>query len=79
MPDGKVYDCMIAQYAFAEEGEYTIKYTVESESGVKTKFTTGSHSAIMVPLLTYGASAEKIGGILDNTELNAKMRELLGL
>jgi alkaline phosphatase len=33
----------------------------------------------MVPLLTYGAGAEKIGGILDNTELNAKMRELLGL
>ena len=51
----------------------------ESESGVKTKFTTGSHSANMVPLLTYGAGAEKIGGILDNTELNAKMRELLGL
>ena len=51
----------------------------ESESGVKTKFTTGSHSATMVPLLTYGAGAEKIGGILDNTELNVKMRELLGL
>jgi hypothetical protein len=39
MPDGKVYDCMIAQYAFAEEGEYTIKYTVESESGVKVERT----------------------------------------
>jgi len=37
--DGKVYDGMVAQYAFPEEGEYTIKYTVVSESGVKVEKT----------------------------------------
>lgn len=39
MPDGKVYDCMIAQYAFPESGEYTIKYTVTSKNGVKVEKT----------------------------------------
>jgi hypothetical protein len=37
--DGKVYDCMVAQYAFSEEGDYTVKYTVTSESGVKVEKT----------------------------------------
>lgn len=51
----------------------------ESESGVKTRFSTGGHSAVMVPLLTYGTGADKVGGILDNTEINHRMCELLGL
>ena len=37
MPGGKVYDCMVAQYTFPESGEYTIKYTVTSKSGVKVE------------------------------------------
>jgi hypothetical protein len=37
MPDGKVYDNMVAQYKFAEEGTYTIKYTVTSKGGVKVE------------------------------------------
>ncbi|MBP3425404.1 MAG: alkaline phosphatase [Rikenellaceae bacterium] len=51
----------------------------ESESGVKTRFSTGSHSAVMVPLLTYGTGYERVGGILDNTEIHDKICELLGL
>ena len=50
-----------------------------SESGIECRFSTGGHSGSMVPLLTYGTCADKIGGILDNTEINTKMCELLGL
>ena len=35
MGDGSKFNDMIAQYAYAETGTYTVKYTVESESGVK--------------------------------------------
>ena len=37
MPDGKVYNDMLSCYSFPEEGEYTVKYTVLSESGVKVE------------------------------------------
>jgi alkaline phosphatase len=50
-----------------------------SESGIECRFSTGGHSGSMVPLFTYGTCADKIGGILDNTEINTKMCELLGL
>ena len=50
MPDGKVYDCMVAQYTFPESGEYTIKYTVTSKSGVKVEktrtFTVGASASV---------------------------------
>ncbi len=51
----------------------------ESESGVKCRFSTGGHSGTMVPLLTYGAGANTIGGIYDNTEINHLMCKLLNL
>jgi hypothetical protein len=37
--EGKPYDCMVAQYAFPEEGDYTVKYTVTSKSGVTVEKT----------------------------------------
>ena len=51
----------------------------ESESGVKYRFSTGGHSGTMVPLLTYGAGANTIGGIYDNTEIFDIMCQKLGL
>jgi hypothetical protein len=35
MGDGRVFDGIVAQYAYPETGFYTVKYTVVSESGIK--------------------------------------------
>ncbi len=50
-----------------------------SESGIDYKYGTGSHTGILVPAYLYGAGAEHINGILDNTELSNKLMELLRL
>jgi alkaline phosphatase len=48
-------------------------------SGVKYHFSTGGHTATMVPIYAYGAGAERFTGMMDNTEINRRMTELLGL
>ena len=49
----------------------------ESESGVRYVYGTGSHTAAYVPVYIYGAGAECLNGIMDNTELSKKLQELL--
>lgn len=49
------------------------------DSGVSFKWSTGGHTGTMVPMFAYGAHADYFGGVLDNTEVNHKMIELLGL
>ncbi len=49
----------------------------KSDSGVEYKFSTGGHSGIMVPVYTYGTGAEKINGVMENTELAHKMIEII--
>jgi alkaline phosphatase len=49
------------------------------DSGVEFRWTTGGHTATMVPLLAYGAHADLFGGIVDNTEINHRLVQLLGL
>src|SRR6056297_820153 len=44
---------------------------------VKGEFTTGGHTGLMVPVFAYGPGAEKFTGIMDNTDINKKMEELL--
>ncbi len=44
---------------------------------VEGKFNTGGHTAIMVPVFAYGPGAEKFTGIMDNTEINLKIKSLL--
>lgn len=39
------------------------------ESGVRTEFSTGGHSASIVPVYLYGTGAGRIHGLMDNTEL----------
>lgn len=41
-------------------------------------FSTNSHTATMVPLLAWGPGAAAFGGIMDNTEVHARLRRLLG-
>jgi alkaline phosphatase len=44
---------------------------------VKAAFPTGGHTAVMVPIFSYGPGAEEFIGIMENTEVHAKMKKLL--
>lgn len=50
-----------------------------SESGVKYTFGTRGHSGTMVPIYLYGTGAERINGVMDNTDLAKKLMEILNL
>ncbi len=74
----------------SKDGETLVVVTADHETGGfavlncdpdkgKTKggFTTGNHSAVMVPVFAYGPGAEQFIGIMDNTELNQRIWNLL--
>lgn len=48
-----------------------------SEQGVEYRFTTDGHTAEMVPVYLYGAGAEHINGIIENSELGAELKRLI--
>lgn len=65
-----------------EDGETLVVVTADHETGgmsvlngdfeegtVETSFTTGGHTAIMVPVFAYGPGAEEFAGIYENTAL----------
>lgn len=47
------------------------------ENGVQHLFSTGGHTGTMVPVYLYGAGADRIAGVMDNTELAHRIMELL--
>lgn len=51
----------------------------QSENGLNYRFGTRSHTATMVPAYLYGAGAQALGGVMDNTELSQRAMRLLGL
>jgi alkaline phosphatase len=44
---------------------------------VQGAFPTGDHTAVMVPVFSYGPGAEEFIGIMENTDIHAKMKKLL--
>ena len=48
-----------------------------SEQGVEYRWTTDGHSGVMVPIYLYGAGAECINGVMENSELGATLKELV--
>jgi alkaline phosphatase len=44
---------------------------------VKGEYTTGGHTGVMVPIFAYGPGAAEFIGIMENTDVHAKMRKLL--
>ena len=74
---------------FAEEDGHTLVIiTADHETGgmsihnanpelgqVEGRFSTGSHSSVMLPVFVYGPGAEKFIGIYENTEIFHKMVE----
>ena len=74
----------------AKDGQTLIVVTADHETGgfaivggnmntgmVKGDFTSGAHTAVMVPVFAYGPGAEEFIGIMENTEVNQKMEKLL--
>ncbi len=59
-----------------ETGGYAVLDGSVAEKRVsRTGFTTGGHSASMVPLLAYGPGSARLGGIHDNTFLGSALIE----
>ena len=50
-----------------------------AESGIDYRFSTKGHTGMLVPVYLYGAGADAIRGVMDNTELARRIMELLGL
>lgn len=51
----------------------------QSESGLDYSFSTGGHTGSMVPVYLYGTGADRITGVMDNTQLSQRIMQLLGL
>jgi alkaline phosphatase len=71
-----------------EDGHTLVIITADHETGgmsvhdadpakgeVEGRFTTGSHSSLMVPVFAYGPGADQFIGIYENTEIFHKMME----
>jgi len=74
----------------SKDGETLIIITADHETGgfsliggdmktgmVKGAFTTGEHTSVMVPVFAYGPGAENFTGIMENTDIQKKIIELL--
>lgn len=74
----------------ASNGETLVIVTADHETGgmavldgdfitgrVKGEFTTTNHSPVMVPVFAFGPGAANFTGIMDNTDIHKRMKELL--
>jgi len=62
-----------------ETGGFSINGGDQTKNTVNGKFTTGGHTAVMVPVFAFGPGAEAFSGIMDNTQLYEKMMQALDL
>lgn len=49
------------------------------ESGISYGFSTTGHTGIMLPVYLYGTGADRINGIMENTELSQTLQRMLGV
>lgn len=74
----------------ARDGNTLVVITADHETGgmsiidgsfetgmVKGSYTTGGHTGVMVPIFAYGPGASEFVGIMENTDIHAKIRKLL--
>jgi alkaline phosphatase len=80
---GKAYDfagrsknTLVVVTADHETGGLLLPGGNLEEGTIEAKFGTTGHSAVMVPVFSYGPGAEKFSGILDNTDF---FKEFVGL
>lgn len=62
-----------------ETGGLTLNKGDLNEGTLKAKFTTGSHTGVMVPIFAFGPGAEHFTGIIDNTDIPKKIEKLMNL
>lgn len=60
-----------------ETGGFAINNGVMSDS-LSTSFTTGHHTAVMIPVFAFGPGSEMFSGIYENTEIYHKMKKAWG-
>ncbi|MFI3296991.1 MAG: alkaline phosphatase [bacterium] len=48
-----------------------------ADSTLDVTFTTGNHTGTIVPIFSYGPSAEKFSGIMENIEIPQRIREIM--
>ena len=74
----------------ADDKETLVIITADHETGgmaltggsiengiVQAAFPTGDHTSVMVPVFAYGPGAQEFIGIMENTDIHAKMKKLL--
>lgn len=62
-----------------ETGGFTLASDNNNYNKIKASFSTGGHSATMVPVFAYGPGAENFSGVYENTAIHRKLKLLLGL
>ena len=60
-----------------ETGGFTLASNAGDYNTIEPSFSTGGHSATMVPVFAYGPGASEFMGIYENTAIHAKMKKLL--
>ncbi len=48
-----------------------------AEQGIEYRWSTGGHSATMVPIYLYGTGAELINGVMENADLGARLKSII--
>jgi alkaline phosphatase len=61
-----------------ETGGFSVNKGDTKTGMVEGKFTTGSHTGVMIPVFAYGPGSEKFAGFYENTEIFHKMVEAYG-
>ena len=62
-----------------ETGGFTLSDLDGDYNQVKGTYSTGGHSATMVPVFAYGPGSEQFGGIYPNNDIYLKLVKILGL
>ncbi len=70
-------ETLIVVTADHETGGFTLGPDEGNYSKIKPSFSTGGHSATMIPVFAYGPGSENFGGIYENSEIYHKMKALL--
>jgi alkaline phosphatase len=60
-----------------ETGGFTLAANDGDYNSIKPSFSTGGHSATLIPVFAAGPGAEVFGGVYENTEIYQKIRNLL--
>ena len=74
----------------AQDGETLVEVTADHETGgltlidrdkeegkIPCRFSTGSHSGVMVPIYAFGPGSENFTGIMENTDIFWKIKSLM--